>query len=152
MIDKSSRLVGSVLELFVSKKSANKIILDSSGIIGDKFYGKDINRSVLISSIDSYNMAKEKNIELKYGLLGENILIDYNPYNLTTDIFIQIGSVILEITQQCTLCKSLAKIDNKLPKLLKDDRGIFARVIKAGEIRYKDSVYILQTNKLKEKR
>jgi len=152
MINKSSRLVGSVLELFISKKSANKITLDSGGIFGDKFYGKDINRSVLISSIDSYNLAKENSIQVEYGQLGENILIDYNPYWLSIGVLIQIGEVILEISQNCTLCKSLTKIDNRLPKLLKNDRGIFAKVIKAGDIKYRDSVYILEINKLKERR
>ena len=141
--NQNRKLVGNILELFISKKSTNKILLDKSGIIGDKFYGKDINRSVLISTIDSYKIAQDKNINLEYGLLGENILIDYNPYHLDTGKQIQIGEVILEISQICTLCKSLTKIDNKLPKLLKDDRGIFAKVIKAGEIKYRDKVYIL---------
>ncbi len=141
--NQNRKLVGNILELFISKKSTNKILLDKSGIIGDKFYGKDINRSVLISTIESYKIAQDKNINLEYGLLGENILMDYNPYHLDTGKQIQIGEVILEISQICTLCKSLTKIDNKLPKLLKDDRGIFAKVIKAGEIKYRDKVYIL---------
>jgi MOSC domain-containing protein YiiM len=143
IVNQSRELVGNILELFISKKSTNKILLDNSGIIGDKFYGKDINRSVLISTIDSYKIAQDKNINLEYGLLGENILMDYNPYHLETGKQIQIGEVILEISQICTLCKSLTKIDNRLPKLLKDDRGIFAKVIKAGEIKYRDKVYIL---------
>jgi len=140
---KSNQLIGNILELFTSKKSVNKIVVDSKGIIGDKFYNTNINRSVLISSIESYNIALDKDIDLNYGQLGENILMDYNPYNLTTGTHIQIGSVILEIAQQCTLCKSLTTINKKLPKLLKDDRGIFAKVIQAGEIRYRDKVYIL---------
>jgi len=140
---KSNQLVGNILELFVSKKSVNKIVVDTQGIIGDKFYNTDIDRSVLISSIDSYNMALDRDIDLKYGQLGENLLIDYNPYNLSVGTYIQIGSVVLEIAQKCTLCKSLTKIDNKLPKLLKDDRGIFAKVIQAGEIKYRDKIYIL---------
>jgi len=140
---KSNQLVGNILELFVSKESVNRIVVDSQGIIGDKFYNTDIDRSVLISSIDSYNMALDRDIDLKYGQLGENLLIDYNPYDLTVGTHIQIGSVVLEIAQKCTLCKSLTKIDNKLPKLLKDDRGIFAKVIQAGEIKYRDKIYIL---------
>jgi MOSC domain-containing protein YiiM len=142
-VNQNKQLVGNVLELFISKKSTHKILLDSRGIVGDKFYAKDIDRSVLISTIESYKIAQKNNIELKHGLLGENILIDYNPYSLTTGEQIQIGEVVLEISQICTLCKSLTKIDNKLPKLLKDDRGIFAKVIEAGEIKYSDKVYIL---------
>jgi len=137
------QFVGSVLELFVSKKHVTNMFLDNDGVLNDKFYGKDINRSVLISTIESYQIAQHKDIMLEHGALGENILIDYNPYNLQSGTKIQIGSVILEISQNCTLCKSLTKLDNRLPKLLKDDRGIFAKVIKSGEIRYRDKVYIL---------
>ncbi len=105
------------------------LYLDADGVIGDKFHGVDIDRSILISTIDSYKMAEDMGINLEYGLLGENILMDYNPYGLPTGANIAIGDeVILEISQHCTLCKSLTKIDNRLPKLLKDDRGIFAKV------------------------
>ncbi len=135
---------GEVLELFVSKKSVDRMLLDGKGVVNDKFYAKDIDRSVLISSIDSYRVAKDKDIELKYGELGENILIDYNPYRLKSGTKIQIGKTILEISQNCTLCKSLTKIDRKLPKLLKDDRGIFAKVIKAGEIKKRDKIYLIK--------
>ena len=136
--------VGEVLELFISKKSVDRMLLDIKGVLNDKFYAKDINRSVLISSIDSYRLAQSRDIELKYGKLGENILIDYNPYRLKSGTQIQIGETILEINQNCTLCKSLTKIDSKLPKLLKDDRGIFAKVIKAGEIKRRDKVYLIK--------
>jgi len=141
--NQSKELVGNILDLFISKKATSKILLDKNGVIGDKFYAKDEDRSVLISTIESYQIAQDNHIELAYGLLGENILMDYNPYHLTIGRQIQIGEVILEINQTGTLCKSLTKIDNKLPKLLKDDRGIFAKVIKAGEIKYRDRVYIL---------
>jgi MOSC domain-containing protein YiiM len=141
---KQQRSVGNVLELFISKMSVNSMSLDEGGVLGDKFYGKTEARSVLISTIESYHLAKSQNIELEYGELGENIILDYNPYHLTPKTQIRIGDeVILEISQHCTLCKSLTKIDNRLPKLLKDDRGIFAKVIRAGEIKYGDRVYIL---------
>jgi MOSC domain-containing protein YiiM len=135
--------VGSILKLFSSKESVNRVLLDEKGVYGDKFYGKNINRSVLISTIESYNIANERNIIVEHGALGENILMDYNPYHLPSGAKIKIGEVVLEISQHCTLCKSLTKIDNRLPKLLKDDRGLFAKVIRAGEIKYGDKIYIL---------
>jgi len=135
--------IGDVLELFISKKPVNQIIVDVKGIIGDKFYAKNIDRSILISSVDSYKMAQEIGVSLEFGKLGENILIEYNPYNLESGTRIEIGEVILEISQKCTLCKSLTKIDSKLPKLLKDDRGIFSKVIRGGTINKRDKIYIV---------
>jgi MOSC domain-containing protein YiiM len=140
--------IGKIKALFVSKKgnsiriSKRELIVDENGVWGDKFYAKEPNRSVLITSLYSYKIAEDKNISIEYGALGENILMDYNPYNLLVGTQIRIGEVILEISQNCTLCKSLTKIDNRLPKLLKDDRGVFAKVVKSGFIGLDDKIYV----------
>ena len=145
-MDKMSQ-VGNVFSLYYSSLhghiSAKVLQLDARGIIEDKHYDKDINRSVLIVSLDSYTLAKKHYIDAPFGSLGENILIDYNPYSLDIGSKLKIGSVILEISQHCTLCKSFAKVDTKLPKLLKNDRGIFAKVIGSGKISKDDKVYLL---------
>jgi len=143
----SSIKVGSVYGLYYSPSSGRKQTksfgLDIKGIINDKHYHKNINRSVLITSLKSYILAKNNGIDTRYGLLGENILIDYNPYHLDVGTKLLIGDVILEITQGCTLCSSLTRINNKLPKLLKDDRGIFAKVLNTGNIKNGDTVYLI---------
>jgi len=125
---------GKILKLFSNRESQTQLSLDINGVVNDKYYAKDIERSVLLSSKESYEMAKKVDINIKYGDLGENIIIDFNPYNLSIGSRIEIENVILEITQHCTLCKSLTKIDSKLPKLLKNDRGVFAKVIQDGTI------------------
>ncbi len=140
---------GEILNLFISnkvdslKEKLDEIKVDKYGVIGDKFYAKNIQRSILISTIESYELAQKNNIELSIGSLGENILMNYNPYFLPLGSKIKIGNSILEITQNCTLCKSLTKVNSKLPKLLKDDRGVFAKVVEAGVIKRGDKVYIL---------
>jgi len=66
----------------------------------------------LISTIESYELARAKGIEVGFGSLGENILMDFNPYNLPQNSRIKVGDeVVLEISQHCTLCKSLTSID-----------------------------------------
>lgn len=140
---------GLVLELFLSIKNVGKesremILVEENGIVEDKFYGKDANRSILITSLDSYYMAKENDIDMPYGSLGENILVDVNPYNLGAGDIISIGETQLEITQNCTICNSLSKVDSKLPSILKSDRGIFAKTIKSGKIRKGDIVKIIK--------
>jgi MOSC domain-containing protein YiiM len=145
-----NNLQGKVLKLFITKddKAKTKIIrntvtVDKNGILEDKFYAKNDQRAILITSNESYKMAKENNIEIEEGVLGENILIDINPYHLIAGETLQIGNVLLEITQNCTLCKGLTSINSKLPKLLKDDRGIFAKVIsKSAVITVGDTVKI----------
>ncbi len=145
----SNKKVGQVLNLFVSHSGAserlekNELSFDTLGVIEDKFYNKNIQRSVLIASIDSYNLIKNYGIEMPFGYLGENILLDYNPYALEVGRVLKIGDTLLEITQHCTICNHLAVIDVKIPTLLKNDRGIFAKVVGNGDIRVADDVYLL---------
>lgn len=127
---------GKVLKLFITKNDLNKtrespisINVDENGIVNDKFYGKNDQRAILITTVQSYEMASSNDIHLPQGSLGENILIDINPYHLKPGEILTIGDATLEITQNCTLCKGLTQIDNRLPKLLKHDRGIFAKVV-----------------------
>lgn len=137
--------VGNVLSLFyvppLGRTTTDALDLCDKGIVDDKHYDKDLSRSVLITSLESYSLAKLHNINITYGDLGENILIDYNPYHLAAGSKIKIGEVVLEINQPCTLCNGLSQIDSKLPKLLKNDRGIFAKVITSGSIKKGDGIY-----------
>ncbi len=140
--------VGKVQELFYStddgRVNTAELSFDKKGVIKDKYYDKNTERSVLIASQESYKLALSHGIDVPYSALGENILMDYNPYHLKQGMRLAIGELVLEISQKCTLCKSLAKTDSKLPKILKDDRGIFAKVIHNGTICKNDIVYLLK--------
>ena len=142
--------VGKILELYYSTNSgrvnAMKLSLDTKGVVEDKYYNKDIDRSVLIASKQSYDLALENGIDVPYSTLGENLLIDYNPYHLKAGTQIVINDLVLEISQNCTLCNSLAKVDSELPRLLQNDRGIFAKVITSGTMSKGDNIYLLNNN------
>jgi len=141
--------MGNVLELFITEKdskhriSKEKIFFQDGGIKEDKFFNKDKKREILLSSTYSYDLASKNNIELEYGILGENILIDFNPYKLDIGTKLQIGDVLFEISMNCPICKHLSKVKDNLPQLLKDDRGIFLKVLKDGYINKNDKVYLI---------
>jgi MOSC domain-containing protein YiiM len=132
-----------VLKLYASKIERDSLELDSKGVLKDKYYNKDIDRSLLISSVFSYNLLLSKGIEVDYGALGENIIVDFNPYSLKVGQQLKIGDVIVEISQYCTICDYLSKIGEDVPKLLKDHRGIFAKVISGGNIEVGDIVEVI---------
>lgn len=144
-----SENIGEVIKIFISKRGVSQrtertiIELDSKGILDDKFYAKNIERSILLTTVKSYELALSHGIEMPYGSLGENILIDYNPYSLAIGSQLKIGEVIVEITQNCTICNHLSSIDTALPTLLKDDRGVFVKVIEAGFIEKGDKLSLL---------
>lgn len=141
---------GTVLALFHAIKGregrfeTNSIDIDEQGIVGDKYYGKNPNRTILITSEEaSYAKAAEEGISMPFGSLGENIVIDINPYYLKVGQQIRLGETLLAITQNCTLCSSLGKVDERLPELLKNDRGVFAKTLQGGKIRKDDKVILL---------
>jgi MOSC domain-containing protein YiiM len=140
--------IGKLLALYISDKETSNMVekryinAEINGIVHDKHYGQDIDRSVLITSLESYTLLETHGITIPYGVLGENLLIDYNPYHLPVGTHLKIGETILEITQNCTLCKHLAVHDKRIPKLLKHDRGIFAKVIQSGTIKKDDLLYL----------
>jgi len=144
-------MIGKVVKLFITQEDSRKkrvtvdtIEVTKDGVKDDKFYNKDLQRAILITSIDSYQISRDNGINIEYGTLGENILIDINPYLLAPGDKIYISGITLEITQNCTLCKGLSMVDAKLPKLLKNDRGVFAKVIsESGKITLGDKVEIL---------
>ena len=142
------KIVGKIQKLFISQKktktrvSKSNIFVDFQGIQEDKFYNKNIDRSVLLSSIYAYELMNKQKINATHGELGENILVDFNPYDLEKGTQLLIGDVILEITIECTICNGLNKIDDKVPQLLKNSRGIFARVVQGGTIQINDTIQI----------
>ncbi len=131
------------ISLFLNHQITDSLTLDLKGVIGDKHYNKDLERSILITSIKSYKMAKEADIALEYGDLGENILVNFDPYHLLEGTKLRCGTAVIEISKKSTLCKSLTKIDNRLPKLLRDNRGIYAKVFSKGIIKKGDTITII---------
>ena len=145
-----AQTIGKIITLFISSSKTKtrlekeNLHLNTKGIIEDKYYNRDIQRSILITSTQSYDLVKNKNISIPFGVLGENLLIDYNPYHLVAGVKLQIGeNVILEISQHCTMCEHLSNIDTQLPTLLKDNRGIFAKVLQEGKIKREDEIILL---------
>ena len=138
--------IGKVLEIFSATKESSGLprpkvkelnLIENFGIENDKFAGKKLEQTVMIVGLKSYEMASEQNINLEFGSLGENILLDFDPHNLEVGTNLQIGEAIIEITQVCTVCNHLSVFDKNLPQLLKAHRGLYCKIIKGGFI-FKD--------------
>ncbi|WP_456430778.1 MOSC domain-containing protein [Nitratifractor sp.] len=110
------------------------------GIEGDKFAGKNPDRGVLITGKYAYDLAQREGIELAPGSLGENLLLDFDPHRFTIGTVFEIGGARIRVSESCTLCDHLAVFDKRLPRLVRDNRGLYCRVLRDGEIRPGDSV------------
>lgn len=139
-----------ILKLYITNLETNKmeevdsLKLKVGGIVGDKYFGRE-NREVLLTGLSGYEPASQNNITIEYGTLGENILCEINIKNLQLGEKFQIGDALLEVSMLCPVCTHLSSIKKELQKLIKDDRGIFLKVIQGGKITTSDKIYI-QTN------
>jgi MOSC domain-containing protein YiiM len=140
------REIGHVVALFrvnaetKVQERVTYIEVDTLGVVGDKHYNKNLKRSILLTSLSSYSVAKVHAISMAYGDLGENILIDIAPYHLAVGERLSINGISFEVTSPCTICEHLGEIDSKLPTLLAKERGIFVGAQTEGIVRVGDSV------------
>jgi len=137
------KILGKVLDTFSATKGSSglprpqveKLVLkEGYGIENDKFAGDELHKTVMIIGKKSYDMAKEEGIELQKGSYGENILFDFDPHTLQVGDRLQIANALIEITEKCTLCNHLSIFGARLPKLIKNHRGLYCKIIKGGEI------------------
>lgn len=117
-------------------------LIEDHGIENDKFAGKELDKTVMIVGVNSYNLAKENDIELEYGSLGENILFDFDPHKFEIGQQLILGDAIIEITEKCTICNHLAVFGKSLPKLVKDCRGLYCKIVKSGNVEVGLPTYI----------
>ena len=136
--------LGMVLKTFSAIKGSSglprpmveKLVLrENYGIENDKFAGDELHKTVMIIGLKSYMMAKEKEMVLEFGSYGENVLFDFDPHLFEIGDRLQIGDSVIEITEKCTLCNHLSIFGAKLPKLIKNHRGLYCKIIKSGEIK-----------------
>ena len=136
--------IGKVLKTFSATKESSGLprpqveelnLIVDFGIENDKFAGKKLDQTVMIVGIQSYEIANQNDIELEFGTLGENILLDFDPHIFEVGKLLFIEDSIIEITQVCTVCNHLSVFDKKLPLLLKSHRGLYCKIIKNGIIK-----------------
>jgi len=117
-------------------------LVKDHGIKDDKFALKNLDQSVLIVPIDAYEITKKEGIELEFGSLGENILVDFNIMDLPINTKLKIGDAVVEITQKCTMCNHLAVFDKRVPRLVRNHRGVYCKIIESGIVKKGMSVEV----------
>ncbi len=113
-------------------------LIKDYGIEDDKFADDDLDKTVMIIGQNSYDIAKQHGMDLEYGSYGENILFDFDPHLLQVGDVMQVGTATIEITQRCTICKHLSVFGAKLPKLIKNHRGLYCKIVQDGNIAKED--------------
>ncbi|MEK6565029.1 MAG: MOSC domain-containing protein [Candidatus Omnitrophota bacterium] len=142
---------GIIIAISVSqKKGVRKINVDSAelkedfGIVGDAHAGTK-NRQVSLLAQESIEKMKAKGLKVKAGDFAENITTEgLDLLSLKIGDRLKMNDeVILELSQIGKVCHTRCSIYYQAGDCVMPKEGIFAKVIKGGEIKVGDSIYSL---------
>lgn len=126
------------------KKPVYKITLvEDKGVLNDGHFGRAKDRQVSILAIEDIEFSNNKtNINLKAGDFAENITtkgIELFSLPLGTNIYI--GNAILKVSKIGKECHKGCDIKKLVGECIMPQRGIFASVVKGGDITVEDTCY-----------
>ncbi|MBE0478980.1 MOSC domain-containing protein [Candidatus Aerophobetes bacterium] len=140
----------------ISKSPAKEaFIREECGLEGDAHYGFQHRQVSLLSleDIEKQNFRLERDgftsFRLKPGDFAENITTrGIELFSLTIGDRLRVGSgVILEVTQIGKECHDLCEISKKIGKCIMPKKGIFAKVLKGGQVKEGDPISLLKADK-----
>jgi len=109
-------------------------LIENLGVEGDA-HAAPGKRQVSIISIESHKKMKERGIEVGPGGLGENLTIEgFMPHELSVGTKLSVGDVLLEVTKIGKECHLACAIRKEVGDCPMPREGIFAAVIKGGEV------------------
>ena len=129
------------------KRNVNKGYLkENYGLVGDAHASYGSQRQISLLMYESIkNFEEQYNIKIDYGGFGENITIKgLQLKNIKEGMKLLIGkTAILEITQIGKSCHSGCVIYQRVGKCIMPKEGVFAKVLRGGEIKVGDKIEIL---------
>lgn len=119
-------------------------LFENFGLKGDAHAG-NWHRQVSLLGVESIEKMKEIGIKgLCYGKFAENITTEgIELYKLEVGTRIRIGDAVLEISQIGKECHKKCAIYHQVGDCVMPREGIFAKVIKGGEIKAGDEIVVL---------
>jgi MOSC domain-containing protein YiiM len=133
-----------------SRKGEGKTPVESAeliaghGLRGDSHAGRDADRQVSLFAVETLREIQNEGFEVSAGSLSANLFIENIDLNsLNPGMRLRIGEAIVEIAEARKPCRSITKIDNRLPKRLFGQCGLVGRIVKSGVARVGDDVEIM---------
>lgn len=131
----------------VSKKRGTKkvevaeaMLVENYGIEGDAHAG-NWHRQVSLLSLEKIEAFREKGAQVSFGDFGENLIIDgFDFRSLPVGTIFTIGDAVLKMTQIGKECHTHCQIYQTMGECIMPREGVFAVVLKGGQIRNGDTV------------
>ncbi len=123
---------------------AEGIIKQDYGLLGDAHADCCTHRQVSLLAIESINKMRSSGFDIGPGDFAENLTTEgIDLLSLPIGIHISIGKeAILEITQIGKECHIGCAIYRQIGKCIMPKEGVFARVIKGGLVKARDTIKI----------
>lgn len=120
------------------------MVIENYGIEGDAHASSHWHRQISLLALESIQKMMDKGLTLNYGDFAENITTKgIELLSLPVGTKLQIGEVILEITQHGKSCHSKCEIFKIVGNCIMPKEGIFAKVLKGGKIKVGDEIKVL---------
>ncbi|MGL5150230.1 MAG: MOSC domain-containing protein [Clostridium sp.] len=144
-----------VIAICTSKeKGTSKVMVDEVNIIedfgieGDAHAGK-WHRQISLLALEKIEDFRNKGANVDFGAFGENLVISGVELNkLPIGQQLQIGDVLLEVTQIGKKCHDKCAIFYQVGQCIMPTNGIFAKVLKGGKVTVGQDCVLLE---MKEK-
>jgi MOSC domain-containing protein YiiM len=116
------------------KPVSSALLIENHGIEGDAHAG-DWHRQVSLLAEESIDKMREKGLDVTHGDFAENITTKgIDLISLPVGSRLSMGDTILEITQIGKECHTRCAIFYQAGDCVMPREGIFARVVKGGEV------------------
>jgi cyclic pyranopterin phosphate synthase len=134
-----------ILSINVSEKTGTPktpveraVLREGHGIEGDAHAGS-WHRQVSLLADEDIDTMRGRGVELPYGAFAENITTrGIDVAALPVGALLQVGDALLEVTQIGKECHQACAIREAVGDCVMPRRGVFARVVRGGEI-YRES-------------
>lgn len=143
-----SARVGKIKGIYIgSRRGEGKSITESAelipehGLRGDSHAGRDPDRQISLFSSEVLIRMQAEGFKLSAEDLSTNFLTEDFPLDsFQPGTRLRIGETVIELVEARRPCRSITKIDNRLPKRLYGECGQMARIIKGGVVRIGDEI------------
>lgn len=137
--------MGKVLAICISEKKGtlkNEIseakFIEDFGIENDAHAGK-WHRQVSLLEFNKIDEFRKKGANVDFGAFGENLVVEgIELHTLPIGQLIQIGDVLLEVTQIGKKCHDKCQIYYQVGECIMPKNGIFTKVLKGGRVKVGD--------------
>jgi MOSC domain-containing protein YiiM len=121
------------------------VIRENYGIIGDAHGDANTHRQVSLLAIESIDKMREMGLNVNPGDFAENLTtegIDFTDLQVGKRLILG-KEVILEVTQIGKECHTRCTIYEQAGDCIMPKEGIFARVIKSGDVKTGDKIELI---------